>query len=57
MYEGSPSQLTRTADLFLTYYGSITFIFFALGALARDEELQEKLWTFSENLMNEKVKV
>jgi hypothetical protein len=28
-----------------------------IGALARDEELQEKLWTFSEKLMNEKVKV
>ncbi|KAG0319212.1 hypothetical protein BGZ97_002558 [Linnemannia gamsii] len=27
------------------------------SALARDEELQEKLWTFSEKLMNEKVKV
>ncbi|KAK5814361.1 hypothetical protein F5H01DRAFT_380767 [Linnemannia elongata] len=27
------------------------------SALAKDEELQEKLWTFSENLMNEKVKV
>ncbi|KAF9125684.1 Retinol dehydrogenase 13 [Linnemannia schmuckeri] len=26
------------------------------SALARDEELQEKLWTFSERLMNEKVK-
>lgn len=45
-------------DLFVLLTFPIFFLvcFSLVGSYALDEELQEKLWTFSEQLMREKVK-
>lgn len=41
--------------MLITYYFFLVHLVL-LAAESRDEELQEKLWTFSENLAREKVK-
>jgi hypothetical protein len=37
------------------YLLTLVYLHFYLASHARNEELQEKLWTYSENLVKEKI--